>query len=73
MDLARHKIVSASVDDLNDIEAEKNPFDNELLTRAGMLMEDASTLALLSDSCEGNLAERILFLELQVTRIKVDL
>ncbi len=58
------------VDDLDDIEAENIRLINELLTRAGMLMEDASTLALLSDSCEGNLAERILLLELQVTRMK---
>ncbi len=58
------------VDDLDDIEAEKIRLINELLTRAGMLMEDASTLALLSDTCEGNLAERILLLELQVTRMK---
>ena len=39
-------------------------------TRLEMLMEDASTPALLKDSSGGILAERIILLEIEITRMK---
>lgn len=46
------------------------PLINELLTRLGMLMEDASTTALLRDSCGGSVAERVRTLEDAVTKME---
>ena len=43
---------------------------NELLTRLGMLMEDASTPALLSDSCSGSLKDRVRLVDVAITRMK---
>ena len=43
---------------------------NELLTRLSMLMEDASPLALLRNSCGGSLAERVRVLDVEITRMK---
>jgi hypothetical protein len=43
---------------------------NELLTRLGMLMEDASSQALLSDSCGGSLGKRVSILEVDIARMK---
>ena len=58
------------MDEPNQIDAEKVRLMNELLARLGFLMEDASTPALLKDSSGGILAERIILLEIEITRMK---
>lgn len=62
--------VSGHVDELHQIDRETARLINELLTRLGMLMEDASTPALLKDSCDGSLAKRVIVLEAEITRMK---
>jgi len=52
------------------IDPETTRLVNELLTRLGMLMEDASTPALLSVSCSGSLADRVRVVDVAVARMK---
>jgi hypothetical protein len=52
------------------IDAETARLINELLTRLGMLMEDASTAALLQESRGGSLSERVKILQAEVTGMK---
>ena len=54
------------MNDSDRIDPETARLINELLTRLGMLMEDASVVALVS----GNSAERIRFLDVQTTRMR---
>ena len=58
------------MDEPNQIDPESARLINELLTRLGMLMEDASIPALLSGSCDGSLAERVRVLDFEITRMK---
>lgn len=58
------------MDEPNQIDPETACLTNELLARLGMLMEDASIPALLSDSCDGNLKERVRVLDFEITRMK---
>lgn len=53
----------------NQVDPETARLINELLTRLGMLMEDATSPALLRDSCGGSLAERVRMLDFQITRM----
>lgn len=57
------------MDEPDQIDPESARLINELLTRLGMLMEDASIPALLRDSCGGNLAERVRMLDFDITRM----
>ncbi len=70
MDLFPRKSVSGRMDKPNQIDAETACLINELLARLGILMEDASTSALLRDSCGGSLAERVGVLEVEINRMK---
>lgn len=70
MDFRKRQSVSGHMDEPEQIDAETARLINELLTRVGMLMEDASTPALLSDACNGSLAERVRVLDVAVGRLK---
>lgn len=59
------------MDEPDQIDGETRRLINELLTRVGTLMEDVSTSALLRDSCGGSLVERVMFLEMEITRMKL--
>ena len=71
MDLSARQSVSGHMDKRDQIDGETTRLINELLTRVGLLMEDASTSALLRDSCGGSLAERIRILEVAIARMKL--
>ena len=58
------------MDEPSQIDPETARLINELLARLGMLIEDASTPALLRDSCGGSLAERVRLLEAQIARMQ---
>ena len=58
------------MDEPNQIDPESARLINELLAHLGMLMEEASIPALLSDSCDGSLAGRVRTLEVDITRMK---
>ena len=70
MDLSGRQSVSVHMDEPNQIDPGTTPLINELLTRLGILMEDASTPALVSDFCGGSLAEQVRVLEVEITRMK---
>ena len=70
MDLSTRQSVSRYMDALDQIDGETARLINELLTRMGMLMEDASIAALMGDSCGGSLVERVSILEVEITRMK---
>jgi len=70
VDFQKRQSVSGGMDEPEQIDAETARLINELLTRVGMLMEDASTPALLSDACNGSLAERVTVLDVAVGRSK---
>ena len=59
------------MDRVGPIDPETVRLINELLTRVGVLMEDASTLALSRESCGGSLVERVRILEVEITRMKL--
>jgi len=58
------------MDESKEIDPATARLINELLTRLGMMMEDASPIAVLRDACEGRLAERVRFLDLEITRMQ---
>ena len=58
------------MDEPNQIDPESARLINELLAHLGMLMEEASIPALLSDSCDGSLAGRVKMLDFEITRMK---
>lgn len=70
VDLFPRESVSGHMDEPNQIDPETDCLINELLARLGILMEDASTTALLRDSCGGSLAERVGVLEVEINRMK---
>lgn len=70
MDLSPRESVSGHMDEPNQIDPETARLINELLARLGMLMEDAITPALLLDSRGGSIAERVIVLEVEITRMK---
>lgn len=57
------------MDERDQIDPETARLINELLTRVGMFMEDASTLSLLRDSCGGSVTERVNTLEDAITNM----
>ena len=59
------------MDEPSQIDRETARLINELLTRVGTLMEDASSSALLRNSYGGSLVERVKFLETEITRMKL--
>jgi hypothetical protein len=62
--------VNGHMDESDQIDLDKARLINELLAHLGMLMEDASTPALLRDFCGGNLAERIRVIDAHIARMK---
>ena len=62
--------VSGHMDEPDQIDAETTRLISELLTRVGMMMEDASTVALLRDSCGGNVLTRVTVLDEEIARMK---
>ena len=70
VDLSPRQSVSGHMDEPDQINPGTALLINELLTRLGILMEDASTLALLRNSCGGRLAERVRLLDVEITRMK---
>ena len=69
MDLSRRGSVSGDMDERNQIEPKTARLINGLLNSLGMLMEDASSLALLRDSCGGSVAQRLRMLEDAITKM----
>lgn len=69
VDLSTCQSVSRYLNEPDQIDRETARLINKLLTRLGVLMEDASTTALLSDSCGGSLAERVRLLAVEITRM----
>jgi len=70
VDLSSRQSVNGHMDEPATIDAETARLINELITRLGMLMEDASTAALLQESRGGSLSERVKILQLEITRMK---
>ena len=70
VDLSTSQSVSGHMDKPDQIEPETARLINELLTRLGILMEDASTPALLSGFRGGSLAERVRVVEVEIARMK---
>ena len=70
MDLSTRASVSGLMDDREQIDQETSRLINELLTRLGALMEDASTTALLQDYCGGSLQERVNLLKVEIARME---
>lgn len=70
MDLSGRESVSVHMNEPNQIDPETARLINDLLTRLGMMMEDASTTALLRDSCGGSLQARVTGLEVEIARMK---